>query len=156
MLAALSLGCSHGLIVAIFVLTASACESAVALSLIVSQFLASHDTTVGLLRSLKHPPVAFHLLLFSESATLCVALTVDCAVGSLLLFVSLGASRGQQIAAAVKRRSFECGFSHFNDTRQSFNVNFYLVSILFVLFDIEITLLVPWALVASASPASSF
>ena len=42
------------MIVAIFVLTASACESAVALSLIVSQFLASHDTTVGLLRSLKH------------------------------------------------------------------------------------------------------
>jgi len=40
---------------------------------------------------------------------------------------------------------FECGFSPFGDARQKFNVQFYLVGILFLIFDIEICLLFPFA-----------
>ena len=45
-----------------------------------------------------------------------------------------------------KTASFECGFHPFEDTREKFNIRFYLVSILFIIFDLEITYLFPWAL----------
>lgn len=44
-----------------------------------------------------------------------------------------------------KTASFECGFHPFEDTREKFNIRFYLVSILFIIFDLEITYLFPWA-----------
>jgi NADH-quinone oxidoreductase subunit A len=42
-----------------------------------------------------------------------------------------------------KTASFECGFHPFEDTREKFNIRFYLVSILFIIFDLEITYLFP-------------
>lgn len=45
-----------------------------------------------------------------------------------------------------KLSSFECGFHPFEDTREKFNIRFYLVSILFIIFDLEITFLFPWAI----------
>jgi len=45
-----------------------------------------------------------------------------------------------------KSSSYECGFHPFEDTRQEFNVRFYLVSILFIIFDLEIVFLFPWIL----------
>lgn len=42
-----------------------------------------------------------------------------------------------------KLSSFECGFHPFEDTREKFNIRFYLVSILFIIFDLEITFLFP-------------
>lgn len=44
-----------------------------------------------------------------------------------------------------KISAYECGFHPFEDTREKFNVRFYLVSILFIVFDLEITFLFPWA-----------
>ena len=41
---------------------------------------------------------------------------------------------------------YECGFDPFDDTRHTFDVRFYLVAILFILFDLEISFLVPWAI----------
>ena len=43
--------------------------------------------------------------------------------------------------------SYECGFLPFSDSRMKFDVQFYLVAILFVLFDIEVCLLLPWSLI---------
>ena len=43
---------------------------------------------------------------------------------------------------------YECGFDPFFDSRTKFNVKFYLISILFIIFDLEITFLFPWALSA--------
>jgi len=45
-----------------------------------------------------------------------------------------------------KVSAYECGFHPFEDTRDKFNVRFYLVSILFIIFDLEITFLFPWAI----------
>lgn len=44
-----------------------------------------------------------------------------------------------------KLSPYECGFSPFNESRSQFDVRFYLVSILFIIFDLEIAFLFPWA-----------
>lgn len=45
-----------------------------------------------------------------------------------------------------KLSSYECGFDPFGDARNPFNIHFYLVGILFIIFDLEITFLFPWAM----------
>ena len=44
-----------------------------------------------------------------------------------------------------KLSSYECGFEAFEDSRMQFDVRYYLVAILFILFDLEIAFLIPWA-----------
>ena len=44
-----------------------------------------------------------------------------------------------------KMSAYECGFNAFDDARMKFDVRFYLVSILFIIFDLEIAFLFPWA-----------
>ena len=46
-----------------------------------------------------------------------------------------------------KLSAYECGFEAFDDARSKFDVKFYLVSILFIIFDLEIAFLFPWAVV---------
>ena len=46
-----------------------------------------------------------------------------------------------------KLSAYECGFNAFDDARMKFDVRFYLVAILFILFDLEIAFLFPWAIV---------
>ena len=48
---------------------------------------------------------------------------------------------------AEKGSPYECGFEAFEDARMKFDVRYYLVAILFILFDLEIAFLVPWAVV---------
>jgi len=48
-----------------------------------------------------------------------------------------------------KFSAYECGFDPFEDTRSRFEVRFYLVAILFIIFDLEITFLFPWSLALS-------
>ncbi len=45
-----------------------------------------------------------------------------------------------------KVSAFECGFEAFDDARRKFDVRFYLVSILFIIFDLEVAFLFPWAI----------
>ena len=46
-----------------------------------------------------------------------------------------------------KLSAYECGFNAFDDARMKFDVRFYLVAILFIIFDLEVSFLVPWAAV---------
>ncbi len=46
-----------------------------------------------------------------------------------------------------KQSPYECGFEAFEDTRMKFDVRYYLVAILFIIFDLEIAFLFPWAVV---------
>jgi NADH-quinone oxidoreductase subunit A len=59
---------------------------------------------------------------------------------------------------AEKLSSYECGFNAFNDARMKFDVRFYLVSILFIIFDLEVAFLFPWAVALMKMPhqASEF
>nr|YP_009138108.1 NADH dehydrogenase subunit 3 [Lobosphaera incisa]AKF78666.1 NADH dehydrogenase subunit 3 [Lobosphaera incisa] len=45
-----------------------------------------------------------------------------------------------------KISAYECGFDPFDDARSRFDIQFYLVAILFIIFDLEVTFLFPWAL----------
>lgn len=61
-------------------------------------------------------------------------------VGSLL-------SRGSYKPDAEKNSPYECGFAAFENARIPFDVRFYLVAILFIIFDLETAFFVPWAVV---------
>jgi len=52
---------------------------------------------------------------------------------------------GQQKPDVEKLSAYECGFEAFEDARVKFDVRFYLVAILFIIFDLEIAFLFPWA-----------
>jgi len=57
---------------------------------------------------------------------------------------------------AAKNSAYECGFEAFSDARIKFDVRFYLVSILFIIFDLEIAFLFPWAITLSATGLFGF
>jgi NADH-quinone oxidoreductase subunit A len=52
-----------------------------------------------------------------------------------------------------KVSAYECGFNAFDDARMKFDVRFYLVSILFIIFDLEVAFLFPWAISLGDMPA---
>src|SRR6185295_16548465 len=53
---------------------------------------------------------------------------------------------GKQNPDPEKNSAYECGFDAFGDARNKFDVRFYLVSLLFIIFDLEIAFLFPWAI----------
>jgi NADH-quinone oxidoreductase subunit A len=55
-----------------------------------------------------------------------------------------------------KNSPYECGFEAFEDARMKFDVRYYLVAILFILFDLEIAFLIPWAVAFSDIGAVGF
>ena len=57
----------------------------------------------------------------------------------------LGFLLGPRKPDAAKTSPYECGFEAFEDARMKFDVRYYLVAILFILFDLEIAFLFPWA-----------
>lgn len=57
----------------------------------------------------------------------------------------LGRILGPHRPDAQKLSPYECGFEAFEDARMKFDVRYYLVAILFILFDLEVAFLVPWA-----------
>ena len=69
----------------------------------------------------------------------------------IALFLSIGFVLINFIAAPnnpdpEKLSAYECGFDAFDDSRMEFDVRFYLVAILFIIFDLEIAFLFPWAI----------
>ena len=73
----------------------------------------------------------------------------------IFLFVALGLSVGFIVLNFLfspknpdpeKLSAYECGFEAFSDSRMEFDVRFYLVAILFIIFDLEIAFLFPWAI----------
>jgi NADH-quinone oxidoreductase subunit A len=94
----------------------------------------STNSVPGLLQSY------FPILLF---------LAIGTAVGVGAIVVSGGLARlsGAQNPDSEKLSPYECGFEAFEDARMKFDVRYYLVAILFILFDLEIAFLFPWAIV---------
>lgn len=62
-----------------------------------------------------------------------------------LLLLTLGAILGPHRPDSEKASPYECGFEAFEDSRMAFDVRYYLVAILFIIFDLEIAFLFPWA-----------
>ncbi len=74
---------------------------------------------------------------------------VGLAVGVIPIMLGSGLSRllGVHRPNSEKLSPYECGFEAFEDARMKFDVRYYLVAILFILFDLEIAFLFPWAVV---------
>ncbi len=68
-------------------------------------------------------------------------------VGALagIVPLALGMAAGPARPDPEKNSPYECGFEAFEDSRLKFDVRFYLVAILFIIFDLEIAFLFPWA-----------
>ena len=81
---------------------------------------------------------------------LAIAATISAAMilGSLLV--------GVRKPDAEKLSAYECGFDAFSDARNKFDVRFYLVTLLFIIFDLEIAFLFPWAITLGKIGAFGF
>ena len=89
----------------------------------------------------------FQLLANYFPILLFLAVGVAVGVGSLVASGVLARLTGSQNPDAEKLSPYECGFEAFEDARMKFDVRYYLVAILFILFDLEIAFLFPWAIV---------
>ena len=67
------------------------------------------------------------------------------AAGLGVVLVGLGFLFGPRRPDTEKLSAYECGFEAFSDSRMKFDVRYYLVAILFIVFDLEIAFLFPWA-----------
>jgi NADH-quinone oxidoreductase subunit A len=67
------------------------------------------------------------------------------AAGFGLVLLVLGFLLGPRRPDPEKLSAYECGFEAFEDSRMKFDVRYYLVAILFIIFDLEIAFLFPWA-----------
>ena len=67
------------------------------------------------------------------------------AIGLTVVLVAASLILAKQNPDPEKLSSYECGFDAFDDARRQFDVRFYLVSILFIIFDLEVAFLFPWA-----------
>ncbi len=71
------------------------------------------------------------------------------AVGMAVVMVAASYIVARQRPYSEKNSAFECGFEAFDDARGKFDVRFYLVAILFIIFDLEVAFLFPWAVALS-------
>ena len=60
--------------------------------------------------------------------------------------LSVGFTFGDNNPNAEKNSPYECGFEAFEDSRMKFDIRYYLVAILFIIFDLEVAFLFPWAI----------
>jgi NADH-quinone oxidoreductase subunit A len=74
------------------------------------------------------------------------------AVAMGVLFIGVAIVVAPSAPDPEKNSAYECGFSAFDDARAKFDVRFYLVSILFIIFDLEVAFLVPWAVALMKMP----
>ena len=68
----------------------------------------------------------------------------------------MGYMLGPQRPDAAKNSPYECGFEAFEDARMKFDVRYYLIAILFILFDLEIAFLFPWGVALQDIGAPGF
>lgn len=86
-----------------------------------------------------------HFMLMEEAtyATLLVCVTLSLIISGVVLGLSYVVAI--QSPDPEKTSAYECGFEPFEDARNRFDVRFYIVAILFLIFDIEVAFLFPWA-----------
>lgn len=79
-----------------------------------------------------------------EYAPILIYIGVSLALSLLILGLSFVFST--QKGDPEKLSAYECGFDPFDDARSTFDIRFYLVAILFIVFDLEVTFLFPWVI----------
>jgi NADH-quinone oxidoreductase subunit A len=81
--------------------------------------------------------------LLREYLPILIFLAIATAIAGAAVLMSFLAAR--QNPDSEKLSPYECGFEAFDDARRKFDVRFYLVAILFIIFDLEVAFLFPWA-----------
>jgi NADH-quinone oxidoreductase subunit A len=79
----------------------------------------------------------------AEYLPILIFLAIAIGLSAIIVLASMLVAR--QRPDAEKISAYECGFEPFDDSRQRFDVRFYLVAILFIIFDLEVAFLFPWA-----------
>ena len=74
-----------------------------------------------------------------------ILIFIAIAVALAVVIVAASYILGEQRPDSEKVSAYECGFEAFDDARSRFDVRFYLVAILFIIFDLEVAFLFPWA-----------
>ena len=92
--------------------------------------------------------------MLEKYAPILIFLLVAGAVSVVLLFLGFTFGRGRK--DPEKLAPYECGFEAFEDARMKFDVRYYLIAILFILFDLEIAFLFPWAVTLNEIGAFGF
>jgi NADH-quinone oxidoreductase subunit A len=92
--------------------------------------------------------------LLLEYLPLIIFVGVAAAIGLVLLIIAFVVAYKQP--DPEKLSAYECGFNAFDDARMKFDVRFYLVAILFIIFDLEVSFLFPWAVAFSKLGAFGF
>jgi len=82
--------------------------------------------------------------LLADYLPILIFLGIAVAIAAAAILASLIIAR--QKPDSEKLSAYECGFEAFSDTRGRFDVRFYLVAILFIIFDLEVAFLFPWAI----------
>ncbi len=87
--------------------------------------------------------------MLAEYFPVLVFIVISLGLGAVLIATGgiLGKLLGHARPDDAKNSPYECGFEAFEDTRSRFDVRYYLVAILFIIFDLEIAFFIPWALV---------
>ncbi len=85
-----------------------------------------------------------HLSLLREYLPILIFLGIATGLSAVMVIASLIVAR--QHPDSEKLSAYECGFEAFEDARRKFDVRFYLVAILFIIFDLEVAFLFPWAI----------
>ena len=83
----------------------------------------------------------------SQYLPILIFLFIAAGISALFVFLPMGVSRltGTHRPNIEKLSEYECGFPAFEEPRSQFDVKFYLVAILFIIFDLEVAFLFPWA-----------
>lgn len=77
-------------------------------------------------------------------------LSIICYLFCLFFYFNLSKGDSEKLSA------YECGFDPFDDARNTFDVRFYLVAILFIIFDLEISFLFPWCIALGSLPLFAY
>tara|TARA_B100000965_G_C19404273_1_gene674672 strand:- start:318 stop:686 length:369 start_codon:yes stop_codon:yes gene_type:complete len=77
---------------------------------------------------------------------LAIAIFLFISLGLSIFFLIINFTFSPKKPDPEKLSTYECGFEPFDDSRMEFDVRFYLVAILFIIFDLEIAFLFPWAI----------
>lgn len=87
------------------------------------------------------------MLDLSQYLPILIFLGIALALSTAFVFLPMGVARltGTHQPDPAKLAEYECGFPAFEDARSQFDVRFYLVAILFIIFDLEAAFLFPWA-----------
>ena len=87
-----------------------------------------------------------------------VFIVIGLVLGTAMIVIGFGLGKlmGHAHSDAAKQSSYECGFEVFENARIKFDVRYYLVAILFIIFDLEIAFLFPWAVVLSEIGMAGF